>query len=144
MNGNNVNNLLDLIKKHLPVGPKYYSEDQLTNRSERFMIGELIREKVLIHTKEEIPHSINVIVEDMKVRKDKKLYIQAVIVTERPTQKGILIGKQGSMLKLIGKEARLDIEDLMDQKVYLELFIKVQKDWRNKQTLLSQYGFSNE
>lgn len=144
LNGNNVNNLLDLIKKHLPVGPKYYSEDQLTNRSERFMIGELIREKVLIHTKEEIPHSINVIVEDMKVRKDKKLYIQAVIVTERPTQKGILIGKQGSMLKLIGKEARLDIEDLMDQKVYLELFIKVQKDWRNKQTLLSQYGFSNE
>lgn len=144
LNGNNVTQLLQLIKKHLPVGPKYYSEDQLSNRSERFMISELIREKVLIHTKEEVPHSINVLIETMEVRKDKTLYIQAVIVTERTSQRGILIGKQGSMLKLIGKEARLDIQELMEQKVFLELFIKVQKDWRNKQTLLSQFGFNNE
>lgn len=143
LNGNNVSNLLTMVKKHLPVGPKYYGENQLSNRSERFMIGELIREKVLIHTKEEVPHSINVIIVELEER-NGKLFVQATIVTERSSQKGILIGKQGSMLKKIGKEARLDIEELMDQKVYLELFIKVQKDWRNKQSLLSQFGFNNE
>lgn len=143
LNGNNVSSLLTMVKKHLPVGPKFYGENQLSNRSERFMIGELIREKVLIHTKEEVPHSINVIIEELEERKGK-LFVQATIVTERSSQKGILIGKQGSMLKKIGKEARLDIESLMDQKVYLELFIKVQKDWRNKQSLLSQFGFNNE
>lgn len=143
LNGNNVSNLLTMVKKHLPYGPKYYETNQISNRSERFMIGELVREKVLIHTKEEVPHSINVIIEEVEERKGK-LFVQATIVTERSSQKGILIGKQGSMLKKIGKEARLDIENLMDQKVYLELFIKVQKDWRNKQSLLSQFGFNNE
>lgn len=143
LNGNNVSNLLTLVKKHLPVGPKYYDENQLSNRSERFMISELIREKVLVHTKEEVPHSINVLIETMEQR-NNKLFIQATVVTERDSQKGILIGKKGSMLKKIGKEARLDIESLMDQKVYLELFIKVQNDWRNKQTMLNKFGFNNE
>jgi len=143
LNGNNIDKLIDLIKDKLPIGPQYYTDDQLTNRSERFMISELIREKVLHHTKEEIPHSINVTIESMEEKNDKQ-YIQATIITERDSQKGILIGKQGKMLKTIGKEARLDIQDMLGEKVYLDLWVKVQKDWRNKQTLLNQYGFQNE
>ena len=144
LNGNNVSKLVELIKEKLPFGPKYYSDDQLTNRSERFMISELIREKVLHHTQEEVPHSINVIVESLEERNEKTVYIQAVIITERSSQKGIIIGKQGRMLKTIGKEARIDIEQMLDKKVFLNLWVKVQKDWRNKQSLLSEYGFLNE
>lgn len=144
MNGNNVETLKSLIKVHLPIGPKYYDENQITNRSERFLISELIREKVLHHTKEEIPHSINVIIEAMEDQEDQKTTIQATIITERNSQKGILIGKNGAMLKIIGKEARLEIEELIGKKVYLDLWIKVQKDWRNRQSLLTQYGFNNE
>lgn len=144
LNGNNVSKLVELIKEKLPVGPKYYSDDQLTNRSERFMISELIREKVLHHTQEEVPHSINVIVESLEERNENTVYIQAVIITERSSQKGIIIGKQGRMLKTIGKEARIDIEQMLHKKVFLDLWVKVQKDWRNKQSLLSEYGFLNE
>lgn len=144
LNGNNVHKLVELIKEKLPEGPKYYSEDQLTNRSERFMISELIREKVLHHTEEEVPHSINVIVEAMEERNENTVYIQAVIITERSSQKGIIIGKQGRMLKKIGKEARMDMEEMLGKKVFLELWVKVQKDWRNKQSLLSEYGFLND
>lgn len=144
LNGNNVSKLVELIKEKLPFGPKYYSDDQLTNRSERFMISELIREKVLHHTQEEVPHSINVIVESLEERNENTVYIQAVIITERSSQKGIIIGKQGRMLKTIGKEARIDIEQMLDKKVFLDLWVKVQKDWRNKQSLLSEYGFLNE
>jgi|SRR5690625_4720686 len=144
LNGNNVEYLLTFIKTHLPAGPKYYDENQLTNRSERFMLSELIREKVLMHTEEEIPHSINVTIETMEERKHDKIYIQGLIITERKSQKGILIGKQGSMLKKIGQESRKEIEDLIHKKVYLDLWVKVQKDWRNKQSLLTQYGFNNE
>lgn len=141
LNGNNVPKLLEMIKTHLQVGPKFFDEDQITDKTERFMISELIREKVLTYTEEEVPHSINVIVEDI-IRDDKgKLQVQATIVTERDSQKGILIGKKGSMLKAIGKAARRDVEQLLNEKIYLELWIKVKKDWRNKQSLLSQYGF---
>lgn len=144
LNGNNVETLLSLIKSHLPAGPKYYDDTQITNKSERFLLSELIREKVLIHTKEEIPHSINVVIESMEESSDGKVHIQASIITERDSQKGILIGKNGTMLKKIGKEARLEIEEIIRKKVYLELWVKVKKDWRNKQSLLSQYGFQNE
>lgn len=140
---NNVNKLISLLKKYLPTGPKYYHEDQITNRSERFIISELIREKVLIHTEEEVPHSVNVFIESFEEKKNK-VNIQAVVVTERPSQKGILIGKQGSMLKKIGKEARLEVEEMLGKKVYLEIWVKVQKDWRNKQSLLEEYGFQLE
>lgn len=143
LNGNNVNTLLTLIKTHLPVGPKYYGEDQVTNKSEHFLLSELIREKILTHTKEEVPHSINVTLETMEER-NGKMYIQASIITERQSQKGILIGKNGTMLKKIGREARLDIEKAIDRKVFLDLWVKVQKDWRNRQSLLTQYGFNNE
>lgn len=140
LNGNNVEQLLDMVKKHLPEGPKYFDEEQYTDHSTRFMASELIREKVLHHTEEEIPHSINVIVESMK-NEDDRTHINATIVVERSSQKGIIIGKQGKMLKKIGTEARKDIEELIDDKVFLELWVKVQKDWRNKEAMLKQYGF---
>src|SRR5690625_3491166 len=142
LNGNNVQKLIYLIKNKLPYGPKFYEDHQLTNRSNRFMISEIIREKVLIHTKEEIPHSINVIIETMD-NTNNKMHIQATIITERDSQKGILIGKKGHMLKKIGQEARLELEEIIGKKVFLELWVKVQKDWRNKQSILSQYGFDS-
>ena len=141
LNGNNVKQLLELIKRHLPVGPKYFDEEQITDHSTRFMMSELIREKALHHTEEEIPHSINVIIEKIEKDEHDKTHVSAIIVTERSTQKGIIIGKQGKMLKKIGQEARKDIEELIDDKVYLELWVKVQKDWRNKEQVLRQYGF---
>src|SRR5699024_1422392 len=144
LNGNNVNRLLELIQSHLPEGPKYYDESQITDKSERFMFGELIREKVLTHTKEEVPHSINIVIESMKEKSHNRMYIQATIIAERNSQKGILIGKQGGMLKKIGQEAREDIEQLTGKKVFLDLWVKVQKDWRNRKALLSQYGFHTD
>lgn len=141
LNGNNVTTLLSLLEKQLPEGPKFYGDDHITNRSKRFMISELIREKVLHYTEEEIPHSINIMIESMDKKKNNKTHIQALIITERSSQKGILIGKQGNMLKKIGQEARVEIEELLGEKVYLEIWVKVQKDWRNKQSLLTQYGF---
>src|SRR5690625_590264 len=140
--GNNVQKLISLIKAHLPEGPKYYDENQITNKTERFMFSERIREKVLNHTKEEIPHSINVTIETIEERSHNRIYIQALIITERKSQKGILIGKSGSMLKKIGQEARKDIEQITGKKVYLDLWVKVEKDWRNRHALLNRYGYS--
>lgn len=144
LQGNNVNRLLDVLKEHLPEGPQFYPADQVTDHPERFIISELIREKVLHLTREEVPHSIAVVIENIEKRESNAIFIQAVIVTERKSQKGILIGKQGSMLKNIGKDARKDIEALLGSKVYLELWVKVQKDWRNKQSQLYEYGFRND
>ncbi|AIF43397.1 GTPase Era [Virgibacillus sp. SK37] len=144
LQGNNVNHLLEILEQHLPEGPQYYPEDQVTDHPERFIMSELIREKVLQLTREEVPHSIAVVIENIEKRDSNAIYIQATIVTERKTQKGILIGKQGSMLKSIGKYARLDIEALLGTKVYLELWVKVKKDWRNKQSQLNEYGFRSD
>lgn len=144
LEGNNVDHMLGVLKSYLPEGPQYYPEDQVTDHPERFIISELIREKALQLTREEIPHSIAVVIEDIIEKDDEKLRIQAVIITERSTQKGIIIGKQGSMLKQIGKKARIDIETLLGTKVYLELWVKVQKDWRNKPQSLKEYGFSQD
>src|SRR5699024_944486 len=124
--------------------PQYYPNDQITDHPERFIITELIREKALHLTREEVPHSIAVVLENMEKRKSNILLIQVTIVTERPTPEGILIGKQGSMLKEIGKKAREDSEALLGSKVYLELWVKVKKDWRNKQSQLYEYGFREE
>jgi len=143
LNGNNIKKLISLMRDKLPYGPKYYDDNQLTNRSDRFMISEIIREKVLTHTKEEVPHSINVIVETMEQTSKQKLHIQATIITERESQKGILIGKKGHMLKKIGQEARIELEEIIGKNIFLELWVKVQKDWRNKQSILSQYGFDS-
>lgn len=144
LQGNNVNRLLEVLKNYLPEGPQFYPADQVTDHPERFIISELIREKVLHLTREEVPHSIAVVIENIEKRDSNAIFIQAVIVTERKSQKGILIGKQGSMLKNIGKDARKDIEALLGSKVYLELWVKVQKDWRNKQSQLYEYGFRND
>ncbi|SDN08944.1 GTPase Era [Sediminibacillus halophilus] len=145
LEGNNVDHLLHVLKSHLPEGPQYYPEDQITDHPERFIISELIREKALQLTREEIPHSIAVVIDNIEVReKGGSVFIQATVVTERKSQKGIIIGKQGSMLKEIGKRARQDIEALLGTKIYLELWVKVQKDWRNRPSQLTEYGFSSE
>lgn len=144
IDGSNMEHVLPLVHQYLPEGPQFYSDEQLTNRSERFFIAEMIREKVLIHTEEEVPHSVNVIVETMERNEHDKLHVMATVITERQSQKGIIIGKKGSMLKKIGKDARLELEAELDEKIFLELWVKVQKDWRNKQSLLHQYGFNEE
>ncbi|ALX48114.1 GTPase Era [Lentibacillus amyloliquefaciens] len=136
--------LLDEIKRHIPEGPQYYPEDHVTDHPERFIISELIREKVLECTREEVPHSIATVIENIEERENEKVFIQATIVTERKTQKGIIIGKQGSMLKNIGKNARKDIETLLGSKVYLELWVKVLKNWRNKESQLHEFGFRSD
>ncbi|OZM57736.1 GTPase Era [Lottiidibacillus patelloidae] len=145
LQGNNVNTLLTQIQKYIPEGPQYYPADQVTDHPERFIVAELIREKVLHMTREEIPHSIAVVTDSMEKRDTgNAVYIQATIIVERSSQKGIIIGKQGSMLKEVGKRARHDIEKLLGSKVFLELWVKVQKDWRNKMIHLRDYGFNEQ
>ncbi|OIJ16140.1 GTPase Era [Anaerobacillus arseniciselenatis] len=145
LQGNNVGTLKEQIVEYLEEGPQYYPADQVTDHPERFIVSELIREKVLHLTREEIPHSIAVGIEQMKEREGSNtVYIGATIVVERSSQKGIIIGKQGAMLKEIGKRARGDIEALLGSKIFLELWVKVQKDWRNKGGFLRDFGFSED
>lgn len=145
LEGNNVETLLSTIKEQLPEGPQYYPADQVTDHPERFIISELIREKALHLTREEVPHSIAVVIDSIKKKEDRDvIHVMATIVVERSSQKGIIIGKQGSMLKEIGQRARTDIELLLGSKVYLELWVKVQKDWRNKMSILRDYGFNDD
>lgn len=141
LEGNNVNHLLTVLQDQLEEGPKYYPDDQLTDHPEQFIMGELIREKVLQYTREEIPHSITVVIENIAKRPADVVAVQATIVTERDSQKGIIIGKGGQMLKNIGQKAREDIERLLGSKVFLDLWVKVRKDWRNKPHELKQYGY---
>ena len=145
LEGNNVDNLLQLLKDQLPEGPQFYPADQITDHPERFIVSELIREKVLHMTREEIPHSIAVVIDKMEKKQEKDLIdVIATIIVERDSQKGIVIGKQGSMLKEVGKRSRVDIENLLGSKVYLELWVKVQKDWRNRSSNLRDFGFSDD
>lgn len=145
LKGNNVNTLIEQMVQQLPEGPQYYPTDQITDHPERFIIAELIREKVLHLTQEEVPHSVAVVVEHMQKREDSDaVYIYVGIYAERDSQKGILIGKQGSMLKEIGRRARFDIERLLGTRVFLELRVKVKKDWRNQDSLLRNFGFQDE
>ncbi|MDZ5712203.1 GTPase Era [Jeotgalibacillus haloalkalitolerans] len=145
LEGNNVEVLLNQISEYLPEGPQYYPADQVTDHPERFIISELIREKALHLTREEIPHSIAVSIEQIKKEKGREVIdIMATIVVERDSQKGIVIGKRGAMLKEIGQRAREDIENLLGSKVYLELWVKVQKDWRNKANSLRDFGFNDK
>jgi len=145
LEGNNVETLLEQVKTYLPEGPMYYPADQVTDHPERFIVAELIREKALHLTREEIPHSLAVVIEKMERKQDQDLvHVMATIIVERDSQKGIVIGKQGKMLKEIGKRARVDIENLLGTKVFLELWVKVQKDWRNKASQLRDYGFRED
>ncbi len=144
LQGNNVETLLEVIGNYLPEGPMYYPEDRVTDHPEHFIVSELIREKALHLTSQEIPHAIGVEVEKMKADKGDKIHVQAVIYVERDSQKGMVIGKGGKMLKEIGKLARTDIENLLGNKVYLELWVKVQKDWRNKSNFIRSLGYKDD
>ncbi|WP_206438461.1 GTPase Era [Paenibacillus whitsoniae] len=144
LKGNNVTTLLEQIIRYLPEGPQYYPADQITDHPEQFVCAELIREKILHLTREEIPHSIAVQIEDMRVEANGVVHISAVIFVERDSQKGIVIGKQGSLLKEIGKQARRDIETLLGSKTFLELWVKVKKDWRNQDRVLKDLGFRHD
>jgi GTPase len=144
LNGNNVNSLLEQVGKYLPEGPMYYPADQVTDHPEQFVCAELIREKILLKTREEIPHSIAVEIESMGVGDNGVVNIGAVIYVERDSQKGIIIGKSGSLLKEIGQLARYDIERLLGSKTFLELWVKVKKDWRNRESVLKSLGFRND
>lgn len=142
--GNNFDTLMTTLVEQMPEGPQYFPDDQITDHPEYFIVSELIREKVLLLTRDEVPHSVAVVVDSMKRNENDKVHIQATIIVERDSQKGIIIGKGGKMLKDIGTKARRDIETLLGDKVYLELWVKVQKDWRDKQTYLTDYGYKKE
>ena len=119
----------------------FYNMDR---KPERLLVAELIREKILKLTRDEVPHSISVEIQEMKLRANDSLYIRADIYVERPSQKGIVIGAKGSLLKLIGQQARRDIESLLGNKAYLDLWVKVKPDWRNRDQFLQQLGYSND
>ncbi|ORM98329.1 GTPase Era [Lentilactobacillus parabuchneri] len=143
LQGNNVPELIETLVKTLPNGPQYYPADEVTDHPERFVISELIREKVLELTRQEIPHSTAVVVESIK-DEQSLLRIRATIIVERDGQKGIVIGKGGEMLKKIGTLARKDIENMMGNKVFLELWVKVVPHWRDKANLLNSYGYRKD
>jgi GTP-binding protein Era len=139
--GDGIDRLLKVIVDTLPEGPPYYPADQITDQIERFVVAELIREQVMLHTREEVPHSVHVEVVDWKERENGLINISANIYVERESQKGIIIGREGQRLKSIGTEARKNIEGLLNARVYLELWVKVKKDWRDNIHILKELGF---
>ena len=144
-NGDNTDELVKVIMKYLPYGPQFYDEDTITDQPERQIVAELIREKALHALNEEIPHGIAVSIDQMKKRKGKKMFdIDATIICERDSHKGIIIGKQGAMLKKIGTNARYEIEHLLDAKVNLKLWVKVKKDWRDSDYMIKNFGYREE
>ena len=142
LNGKNTDDLVATIFRYMQEGPMYYDEDMVTDQPERQIAAELIREKALRSLSQEIPHGIAVVIDRMKERKKQKIMdIDATIICERESHKGIIIGKNGAMLKQIGSQARTEIENLLDTKVNLKLWVKVRKDWRDSDLLLKNYGF---
>ncbi len=142
--GENVSELLEEAKKFLPEGPKYYPSDMVTDQPERLIISEIIREKILHVTEDEVPHSVAVDIEEISTRKNKTTYIRAVIYVERDSQKGILIGKGGALLKGVGQNSRPEIEMLLGRKVFLDLWVKVKRSWRNSDGALQSFGFGDK
>ena len=142
-NGNNTDELLKVIMKYLPYGPQFYDEDTVTDQPERQIVAEIIREKALHSLNEEIPHGIAVAIDQMKMR-NKVMHIDAAIICERDSHKGIIIGKQGNMLKKIGSTARFEIERMLECKVNLKLWVKVKKDWRDSEFLMKNFGYREE
>lgn len=141
LEGLNVDHFIDVLKSFLPEGPKYYPDNQISDHPEQFVVSEIIREKILHLTSEEIPHAIGVNVDRMIKEDEDRVRIEATIYVERDSQKGIVIGKGGKKLKEVSKRARRDIEMLLGSKVYLELWVKVQRDWRNKVNFIRQIGY---
>jgi GTPase len=142
VNNFNLDQVFKRIMELLPEGPAYYPKDSLTDKTERFFVSEIIREKILNNYQKEIPYSVEVEVEEFK-ETEKLLRINATINVIRPSQKGIIIGHKGQALKKTGTEAREDIEDFFEKKVFLELFVKVTKDWRDKERNLKDFGYNN-
>ena len=141
--GENTEELIKVIFKYLPYGPQFYDEDTITDQPERQIVAELIREKALHSLNEEIPHGIAVAIDRMKYRR-KIVDIDATIICERDSHKGIIIGKQGAMLKKIGSTARYEIEKMLDCKVNLQLWVKVKKDWRDSDFLIRNFGYHDD
>ena len=142
MKNDGVDIYIETIKKYLKPGPMYYPEDMITDKNERFIVAEIIREKGLRYLNEEVPHGLAISIEKFKKREDKNIYdIEANIYVERDSHKGILIGKGGSMLKRIGTEAREDAERLLDAKVNLQIWVKVEKNWRERDNLVKRFGY---
>ena len=145
LKGTNTDTLLDVIFKYLPYGPQFYDEDTVTDQPQRQIVSELIREKALRCLDEEIPHGIAVSIDQMKFRKGGKMAdISATIVCEKESHKGIIIGKQGAMLKKIGSAARYEIEQMLECKVNLQLWVKVKKDWRESDFLIKNFGYDKK
>ena len=139
----NVDSLFEKIIELLPEGPAYYPKDQLTDKPERFFVNEKIREKILIHYKKEIPYSVEVETEEF-TEEEHIVRIRSVIMVERDTQKGIIIGHKGSAIKRVGAEARKDLEKFFEKKVYIELYVKVNKNWRSDNTQLKRFGYNQK
>jgi GTP-binding protein Era len=139
----NLDTVFNRIMELLPENPPYFPKDELTDRSERFFMQEIIREKILLHYRKEVPYSTEVEVEEFK-EEPRELRIRAVIYVERESQKGILIGQGGTALKKVGTEARLDAEEFFGKKIFLELVVKVAKEWREKESSLRRFGYTNE
>ncbi len=145
LRGQNTEAIVDMIFKYLPYGPLFYEEDTITDQPERQIVAEMIREKALHALDEEIPHGIAVTIDSMKQRKGKPIVdIDATIICERDSHKGIIIGKNGAMLKKIGSNARFEIERLLEEKVNLKLWVKVKKDWRDSDYMLKNFGYREE
>ncbi|MEW6614270.1 MAG: GTPase Era [Thermodesulfobacteriota bacterium] len=142
LSGEGVCQLIEDIEGLLPFGPKYFPEEMITDLPERFIVAEIIREKIFRLTSQEIPYSVAVVIDDFKERENENtIFIRATIHVEKPSQKGILIGRKGNMLKEVGKLARIDIENLLDAKVYLELWVRVEKDWSKDVRALRKLGY---
>ena len=136
-----VNELVADLLQRLPEGPRYYPADQVSEVNMRFLTAEVIREKIMLHTEQEIPHAVAVEVESFKERSDNMAYISAIIYVERDSQKGIIIGKGGSMIKLIGSEARTDLQEMLGTQAFIDLRVKVLKNWRNDEALMQRLGY---
>jgi GTP-binding protein Era len=142
LTGENVEHLVETLVKHLPPGEPLYPEDTLTDQSLRTLSGEIVREKILHKTREEIPYAVAVVVEEFKEDKEKNLtVIKATILVERDSQKRIVIGEGGGLLKEVGQEARIELEQILGQKVYLELWVKVKEHWRQNEGALKELGY---
>lgn len=139
--GRNMDELMQVLEKMLPEGPKYFPDDMITDQPERIIVQEIVREKILLRTHEEIPHAIGVFTEEFKVRENGKVYIRCTIYVERESQKRIVIGSKGSLLKDAGKEAREEIQKVIGSPVFLDLWVKVNRDWKNKDYMLRELGY---
>lgn len=142
--GTNVEAVLEELQKLLPEGPKYFPDDMITDQPERLLVAEIIREKLLLSLRDEVPHSIAVYTEEMKQRSKDKVYIRATVFVERDSQKRIVIGKNGAILKTVGQQARQEIENLLGSSVFLDIWVKVKRDWRDKTAILSELGYTHE